>query len=174
MLRRCLKRLVSPCVYAFWRDLIRALNSADTQGVSFTWSLIVLRGMMVSRPIFTRSWKSCKLLSQLGAESRTDQSMEPRYLPSSRLRLGRVSLQVRERRPLALRIPLKLGTSNTTKWSDRPNGENFCTRSFFYKWGMLVIIRSSVWSPLIGTRTSCVSLNCVSSRLVFETVEVTG
>lgn len=33
---------------------------------------------------------------------------------------------------------------------------------------MWVIIKSSVWSPLVGTRTSCVSLNCVRSRLIWD------
>ena len=168
MLRGCLKRTVSPCVNAFWRDLIRALNSADTQGASSMWSLMVLRGMMVSSPIFTRSWKSCSLLSQSGTESRTDESIEPKYVPGSHLRLGRVSLRVRERRLQVLRMLLNLGSSRTTKWSDRPEGENVCIRSLLQNWDMLVIVRSSVWSPLVGTRTSCLSLNSVSRPLILR------
>ena len=57
----------------------------------------------------------------------------PLYLSSSHLRLGQVSLRARERRLEVMRMLFKLGSSRTTKWSDRPNAENFCT-SWLYKW----------------------------------------
>lgn len=109
---------------------------------------------MESTPIFTRSRKSGDLLSQPLTKSRIDQSMELRYLPSSFLRLGRVSLRVTDRR-LDCRIALDLGCNSRTEWSDNPKGGMVFSKVWSYKLGMFVIMRSSVWSPLVGQRTSC-------------------
>ena len=68
---------------------------------------------MVSRLILTRSQKSWSLLWQLDAKTSADQSREPKYLPSLHLQLGCVSLWVKERRLLVLRMYLDLGSSRT-------------------------------------------------------------
>ncbi len=93
--------------------------------------------------------------------------IELRNLPSSFLRLEGVSRRVIEHQLHFLTV-LKLGCISNTEWSDNPKGGKVLTKSWSYKLGMFVIIRSSVWSPLVGQPTSCLSLNWARRRLMFK------
>ena len=131
---------------------------------------------MESKPIFIRSRNSCSLGSQSFTESRIDQSIELRNLPSSFLRLGRVSLRVMERRPDFLTV-LKLGCNSNTEWSDNPKGGKVLTRFWSYKLGMFVVIRFSVCVTRIIFRAPCANVahNATGAEknkhgLIFESV----